>query len=78
MAVAHQILIVIYHMLRDGTPYAEPGAAYYDEKRKPAVTRHLVERLQRLGYIVTLEVPMEADSALAALPEPPPPELLSH
>jgi transposase len=70
MAVAHQILVIIFHMLRDGTPYAELGAAYYDEKRKPAVTRYLVERLQRLGYVVTLEVPMEAQSSLPALPEP--------
>ena len=66
MAVAHQILIVIYSMLRNGTPYAEPGAAYYEEKRKPAVTRYLVERLQRLGYLVTLEIPMEAGSLLPA------------
>jgi transposase len=65
MAVAHQILIVIYHMLRNGTPYAELGATYYDEKRKPAVTRYLVERLQRLGYVVTLEVPMEPDPTIA-------------
>ena len=65
MAVAHQILIVIYQMLHHGTSYVEPGATYYDEKRKPAVTRYLVERLQRLGYLVTLEVPMEPEPAVA-------------
>jgi transposase len=82
MAVAHQMLTVIYHMLRDGTPYREPGEGYYDEKRKPEITRRLVKRLQRLGYQVTLEVAMtpeetleaseaipEASEAIPALPE---------
>jgi hypothetical protein len=82
MAVAHQMLTVIYHMLRHGTPYREPGEGYYDEKRKPEITRRLVKRLQRLGYQVTLEVAMtpeetleaseaipEASEAIPALPE---------
>ncbi len=60
MAVAHQILTIIYHMLRDNEPYRELGEAHYDERRKPEITRRLVERLQRLGYQVTLEVPLTA------------------
>ena len=58
MAVAHQLLTVIYHMLKDNQPYKEPGTSYYDEKRKPEITRRLVQRLQRLGYQVMLEVPV--------------------
>ena len=58
MAVAHQLLTVIYHMLKHNQPYKEPGTAYYDEKRKPEITRRLVQRLQRLGYQVMLEVPV--------------------
>jgi transposase len=74
MAVAHQILTVIYHMLRDNQPYHEPGLASYDEKRKPEVTRRLVQRLERLGYQVTLEVPLTAAEIhpfTATLPETP-------
>lgn len=42
MAVAYQILAVIYHTLCDNQPYKEPGVTSYDEKRKPQVTRRLV------------------------------------
>lgn len=72
MAVAHQILTIIYHMLRDKEPYRELGTAYYDEQRKPEITRRLVERLQRLGYQVTLEVPLRAEEIqeIGSLPPP--------
>jgi hypothetical protein len=72
MAVAHQILTIIYHMLRDKESYRELGAAHYDEQRKPEITRHLVQRLQRLGYQVTLEVPVtqqETQEIGSALPD---------
>jgi transposase len=60
MALAHHMLTVIYHMLRDNQPYQEPGATYYEEKRKPEITRRMVQRLERLGYQVTLEVRLTA------------------
>jgi len=60
MALAHHMLTVIYHMLRDNQPYKEPGATYYEEKRKPEITRRMVQRLERLGYQVTLEVRLTA------------------
>lgn len=81
MAVAHHLLTVIYHMLRDSQPYQEPGAAYYDQKRKPEITKRLVQRLQRLGYQVTLEVPLspaEIQEIASATAELPPPEYSSH
>src|SRR4051812_41255424 len=30
------------------------GASHYDQQNKPKVTRKLIERLQKLGYYVTL------------------------
>jgi transposase len=54
MAVAHQMLTIIFHIVRDGSVYMELGGNYYDRRKKPKVTRKLVERLQRLGYYVTL------------------------
>jgi transposase len=60
MALAHHMLTVIYHMLRDNQPYQEPGASYYEDKRKPEITKRMVQRLERLGYQVTLEVRLTA------------------
>lgn len=70
MAVAHQLLTVIFHMLRDGRPYQEPGSGYYDQQRKPEITRRLVERLEKLGYQVTLEVPLTPEEVPQQAPAP--------
>ena len=55
MAVAHHLLIVIYHLIRDGGVYLELGYDYYDQQRKPQLTRRLVDRLERMGFQVTLK-----------------------
>jgi transposase len=55
MAVAHQLLTIIFHIVRDGTVYKELGASHYHRQNKPKVTRRLVDRLQKLGYSVTLQ-----------------------
>jgi transposase len=60
IAVGHSILVVAYHLLRDGTRYNEPGADYFDKRDEVAVRRRLVRRLERLGYTVTI-APMAAD-----------------
>ena len=72
MAVAHQLLTIIFHVIRDGSVYKELGAAHYDRQNKPKVTRKLVERLQKLGYYVTLQ-PI-AESVETPSPEPPKPQ----
>ena len=51
--VAHKILVIAYHLLKDGVPYNELGKDYL-EKRKPVSTEDLmVRRLRKKGYIVT-------------------------
>lgn len=55
VAVAHSILTVIYCMLRDGTPYHELGAGYFDTLETARIERHHVHRLEQLGYTVTLQ-----------------------
>lgn len=55
VAVAHTILVVAYHLLRDGTVYQELGANYFDERDRLGAVRRAVRRIQRLGYKVTLE-----------------------
>lgn len=55
MAVAHSILVIAYHLLRDGGAYRELGATYFDERKEATVVRRMERRLQALGYDVTLE-----------------------
>lgn len=54
MAVAHTLLVIIYHMLRDHVPYADLGPDYFDRLDQARVERHHVRRLEQLGYTVTL------------------------
>ena len=55
VAVAHKILVAIYHMLSHQVSYNELGDLYLDNLNRHHLTRNLVHRLERLGYIVTLE-----------------------
>lgn len=55
MAVAHSMLVIGYHMLNSGRGYQELGAAYLDELNKTQLQRSLVNRLQGLGFQVTLQ-----------------------
>lgn len=54
VAVAHAILIAIYHVLRDKTRYRDLGADYFDRLNEQAVVKRSVERLTALGYQVNL------------------------
>jgi transposase len=55
IAVAHSILIICYHILKDKVPYQELGDDYFDRLNITYVTRHFVKRLEGLGYKVILE-----------------------
>jgi len=55
VAVAHKILVAIYHMLSHRVCYNELGDLYLDKLNKHHLTRNLVHRLERLGYTVKLE-----------------------
>jgi len=54
-AVAHTILVIIHHLLRDRTTCRKLGATYFDERERQDVERHLVRRLEALGNKVSLE-----------------------
>ena len=54
VAVAHSLLVIIYHVLRDRRPYADLGGDYFDKLDAERVERHHVRRLNALGYSVTL------------------------
>jgi transposase len=54
MAVAHAILVIVYHILRDQKPYQELGATFHDQRAQKVLVHRLTQRLERLGYEVTL------------------------
>jgi transposase len=60
VAVARSILVIAYHLLRDGTEYVELGGDYFDKRNKQQLERRLVKRLEQLGHKVVLEPAMAA------------------
>ena len=54
VAVAHSILVIAYHVLRDGVSYRELGGDYFDRLNTDRLTRYHTKRLAALGYTVTL------------------------
>jgi len=54
-AVAHTLIVIIWHVLNDGTTYRELGPDYFD-RRNDAQTRqrYLIRELEKLGNQVTL------------------------
>ena len=52
--MAHSILVIAYHLLRDGQSYRELGSDYFDHLNAQRLTRYHTQRLAALGYVVTL------------------------
>lgn len=55
VAVAHALLVTIYHVLAFQTPYRALGADYYDRQNAHRITRRAVRALEAQGYRVALE-----------------------
>lgn len=55
VAVAHSILIIAYHLIKDGETYQYLGGNYFDRRNPEATEKRLVRRLEQLGYIVHLD-----------------------
>lgn len=54
IAVAHAILVTIYHLLKDGTYYQDLGVDHFERHDREVLVRRSVRRLERFGYHVTL------------------------
>jgi transposase len=54
VAVAHTLLVIIYHVLKTKQPYHELGPDYFDRLEQTQLERHHVRRLEQLGSEVTL------------------------
>jgi transposase len=55
IALAHTMLGIAYHVLKHGTVYTDLGPDYFERRDEGRLTRHLVDRLERLGHKVVLE-----------------------
>jgi hypothetical protein len=55
VAVAHKILTIAYTLLQKRERYQEPGATYWDERRKEELVHRMRNRIERLGYTVQVE-----------------------
>jgi len=55
IAVGHKILIMAYHILKNGVPYKELGKHYLIHRREDKIVKSHVKRLQDIGYEVELK-----------------------
>jgi transposase len=55
VAVAHSILVIAYHILKEGTTYRDLGHDYFDQRDTARLQRRLIARLEALGLRVTVE-----------------------
>ena len=55
IAVAHSILVIIYHLLKNQTTYQEKGETFLEEQERQGAEKRLVRQLARLGYHVELQ-----------------------
>lgn len=54
VAVAHSMLIAIYHVLSTGEVFKDLGSNYYDQFNKERKANSMVKKLKALGYEVTI------------------------
>lgn len=50
VAVAHTILIAIYHMLKDNVAFIDLGSAYYNKFNTQSKINHYLKKLRQLGW----------------------------
>lgn len=50
VAVAHTMLIAIYHMLKEHVPFLDLGAAYYNQFNAQSKINHYLKKLKQLGW----------------------------
>lgn len=52
VVVAHKVLVIVYHLLKTGTPYNELGTEFLVERKSISTEDLLIRRLQKRGYTV--------------------------
>ena len=54
VAVAHSVLVIVYHVLAKEEPYQDLGPDYFRRQDKEQQARRFVHQLETLGYHVEL------------------------
>jgi transposase len=55
VAVAHSIIVVVWHLLAHAGVYVDLGSTHFDERDRAYTKRSLVRRLEQLGFSVALQ-----------------------
>jgi transposase len=56
VAVAHSMLIAIYHMLKNDVPFKELGSDYYSKFNTESKAKYYMKKLQELGVSVPVSL----------------------
>lgn len=54
-AVGHSQLVIAYHLMKDGGVYEDLGPNHFDKLHTQHQADHMVQRLKRMGYEVTIQ-----------------------
>jgi len=54
VALARQILVLVFHVLSTDRPYEDLGSNFYDRRDSERAAKRLTRRLAALGFVVTL------------------------
>lgn len=54
VAVAHSMLGAAYHILKNREAFKDLGGGYFDKKRREAIVKQSIKRLQSLGLTVSI------------------------
>jgi transposase len=52
VAIAHKMLVIAYHVLKDKVPYRELGSDYLEKRRATTQEESMIRRLEKLGYTI--------------------------
>lgn len=63
MAIAHRILVIAYHLLRDGGVYTDLGVDHLARRNRTAVINNALRQLDRVGCQVTITVPTPPETS---------------
>jgi transposase len=55
VAVAHSLLVIVYHVIDRRADYRELGGDYFDRQQHQTQQQRLIKRLERMGLRVTVE-----------------------
>lgn len=54
VAIAHHLLVVVYHLLTKREKYKELGSTYYDKEKVESKKQQALNCLKKLGYEINL------------------------